>query len=135
MITITGSQMLTTLEEVVKGKESFVYTPPQPPDSDEDSSLTNYNCLYLDTWTKCPSCGVGQALSRLGVPNEVLFDMDLRDNPDINGREVQAILEREGFKMDDLAIDLARTFQRRQDDRVPWGHALTITQDRAKELA
>lgn len=97
---------LSVLTEVVAERPSFVYDPPD-----------RGRCVYVSGGE--PSCGVGHALVRLGIPVADLAQLDSRDVSagDLDTTGLVA------FSDEATRLLLAR-FQEHQDSGVPWQEAL-----------
>ena len=108
---VTTADAVRALETVVeKAGPDYMYDPSR-------------GCLYFRD--DQPSCGVGRALHELGVPTEVLAEMD--EVPFATGIKmprVQELLQKNGFRLTERAVEALVIFQRYQDGRVPWGQCL-----------
>lgn len=117
IIEIDGARALALLREVVaEGGEDFVYTPVPVVDGDGN---TRERCRYVHDG--CPSCGVGKALHKAGVPLEMLSS--------IEGERAHTLMYRDGgvqVHLTALASRVLDEFQTEQDGRTPWGTALHI---------
>jgi hypothetical protein len=124
---ITRPQALAALTDVVADAgRDFVYTER----SNGEGALGT--CLYWSPVNSGPSCGVGRALSRLGVSDETLRALDEPCyGTAIYSRSSVGILRQAGFVMEPAALGAFMVFQRAQDQRYDWGYAL----DRAMENA
>ena len=113
MKTIDKEQALAALTQVVEERGGFyVYTPP-----------LGGRCVYADDGT--PSCGVGLALSILGVSTPVLEQLDAAlGGSEICGGPVEKILLEEGFTLTLGAVDVFAKFQQLQDKANPYEFAL-----------
>lgn len=82
-------------------------------------------CVYLDE-TGCPSCIVGNALMRAGVPTAALRMLDL-DNTTAGEGEFEHILGSFDVRLSGSALQLLSHVQIRQDNLKAWGYALNET--------
>lgn len=120
---VNDQQAISILREIVKGNEDFVYTAP----------ADGMQCLYVNGAQ--PSCGVGQALYRLGVPLSQLELLDPEDEADgrrtrnstpaINLDEIDFL----PFTVDVSAAWIFGVFQQKQDTGSTWGEALHSAED------
>lgn len=70
-----------------------------------------------------PSCGVGVALHKAGVPLTTLDALDqVLDSTDIES--VEPVLEAHGVTLTADALEVFREFQRNQDFGLSWGECL-----------
>lgn len=129
--TIDMRTAMRTLEGVVAGREEFVYS-------------AENGCNY--EWEGKPSCLVGQVLSELGLPIDVLAEMDKAKSEDymVDGEiisdaslaEVVPIINtKSNMRLTRDAVAVLREAQARQDDHETWGQALGAAQYLAGHLA
>lgn len=127
---INKSLALDLLEQVVQARgDDFIYHQFTNPDvyrSEEDVPLGS-GCWYQ--YQGAPSCGVGEALSLAGVPNEVLREMD-DDEDDTSLYAVTRVLENAGVHLTQDAVAVFTRFQELQDLEETWGASL----EAAKEI-
>lgn len=129
-ITITGEDALRLLKEVVAERgEDFVYEPVKKTDPLDPGQT----CFYIKDGV--PSCGVGLALSKFGVPNEVLERMDMdtdeaQEGTGITGPNSTQVLWEAGYMMEPSAQVLFLNFQASQDARNPYGESLQLAKER-----
>lgn len=110
MKTISREDMLAALEQVVDERGGdFRYQSPN-----------RKQCVY--EFEGEPSCGVGLALYKLGVPINTLSDMDRPGR--ISLSSTQVILRDAGFEMAESAIKVAWRFQFLQDSCKNYAHCL-----------
>lgn len=90
--------------------EDFVY-----------KEVQDVTCVYVENGS--PSCAVGRILHSLGVPVEVLSDMDsgVTGYPTIFAGD--ETFRASGFDVDDLAGEYLGFFQLNQDNRLSYGAA------------
>jgi len=114
--TIDRDKAIELLERVVaeRGRD-FVYTQNS---SDSGKSFCSYE-RYGE-----PSCGVGLALSYLGLTPEQLAEMDDLADAAVYSEDVRSYLFDLGFSMDEEANDVLCVFQGAQDSELPYGEAL-----------
>lgn len=121
-IEIDKARALRLLEEAVAERgESYLYGTP-------DGS-----CVYV-TKDGQPSCGVGLALAKAGVPADVLAYIDYNrdgayesnrfDETQIDALDIVDYLREKDVVIEAEAAEVFRTFQREQDLEIPWGAAL-----------
>jgi hypothetical protein len=120
-ITINRQQAIDLMREVAEGREDYVYD-------------SNIGCDYVRDGA--PSCLVGQALHRAGVPVErfapvegdaphsvgVVLERNELDEPVRRGTFAEAL----GVEMDDGAVRVLSEAQAHQDSGVPWGKAIDV---------
>lgn len=108
-ITISVPQVIRALELAVdKAGKDFVYVKP-----DE-----NFGCVYV--LDGAPSCLVGNALHRLGVPIE-----QLKTHNTVTANTLMEYLSGEGIiETSERATEVLRAAQSIQDQGYPWGAAL-----------
>jgi hypothetical protein len=135
-ITITEAKAIELLREVVEGHEDYVYQKP------EGVKV----CVYTGRNNE-PSCIVGHALAKAGVPLEVLHAIDFggavyvnhwdKDEPErttdegeelpngtgINDSEVLYWLGKNDVHIDARARGIFAAAQREQDSGTTWGGA------------
>lgn len=108
---ITKEDAIRALREAVAERgEDYVY-----------QLLDGGACLYVHN--EAPSCGVGLALSKLGVPLSILKQMDdygLGSSMD----DASPVLHENGYALERGAYAAFREFQHTQDSGVKWGAAL-----------
>lgn len=109
---ITKKMVIDALEEAVSQRGwDYVYTPPP----------NKTTCLYLHA--DGPGCGVGLALSILGVPDSTLGALNSCGMIDmLKSRE---ILVDCGWEMAPDAVAVFATFQELQDGGSTWGESLS----------
>lgn len=121
MTTIDGRQAVALLERVVAERgEDFVY---QGVGMEE-------SCQYAGL--EGPSCGVGLALSYLGVPDSSLDIMDtcFYNKTAFNREEIQNYLSGSfGLEFDREAVIVLSRFQRNQDFGSKYSEALTSAKE------
>jgi hypothetical protein len=119
-LTITRSQALTALTAVVEDAgRDFVYT------ERSNGKAELGICLYWSAVNSRPSCGVGRALSRLGVSDDTLRALDEPGyGTAIYSMSSVQTLRRAGVEMDPAALGVFMRFQRAQDQHYDWGYAL-----------
>lgn len=116
-LSIDGNKALEALAHVVQeAGEEYV----------DPAALGNVGCRYVRDGE--PSCIVARVLSHLGVPVEVLRNMDASFNPQI-GYDGKGVLHEHGVLLDAYATAALATAQATQDGGGTWGHAL----DKARE--
>lgn len=81
-------------------------------------------CFYVNPETGAPDCGVGKVLGKLGVPVDVLRQMDDQDASDIYSAAVETVLAEAGFAIDEPGLLTLREFQKSQDMESSYGHAI-----------
>src|SRR5690606_23503030 len=102
-------QMLDALRQVVAERgPSYIYKPP------------GLFCKYERNGV--PSCGVGVALAKLGVPVSVLTEMDFYGQ--IGWSNTLEVLQRAGWVLDAGALGVAKRFQTLQDNSETYEVAL-----------
>lgn len=114
MIEITEKIALRLLEQVISGKEDFVYK------ADQRAEGNTPVCLYVEDGA--PSCLVGQVLARAGVSVDVLSSID-----SANSGQSESIDEAylgDDVKIDDDARFVLSKAQVWQDSGFTWGRAL-----------
>lgn len=82
-------------------------------------------CYYQ--WQGKPDCGIGQALSLLGVSVGVLSNMDSQDAPGINSVAIDNVY------ITEYALLIFTVFQMAQDAGWPWESALQFAQKASKK--
>jgi hypothetical protein len=90
------------------------------------------SCVYYDEDKNAPSCGVGHALSRLGVSGEWLQTLDhtsLGGSCSAKGTSFLHTLDRAGFELTTAAQAAFGEFQACQDGGETWGVALDNARD------
>lgn len=104
-------------EEVVSGKEDFVYSP-------NDGVVVGITCTYERDGQ--PSCVVGQIFARLGVPVEELKLIDKQEHPGVtHGYSTSArVVTPYLFETDEKTVQFLNFLQRWQDNGASWGEAL-----------
>lgn len=126
MTIITQAQAIEALEQAVEAEgQDFIY----------EHILTELRgreiqvCRYEDQGVA--SCGVGLALSYLGVTPEILksLDRDTKDDTSIDSLETLGLLSDAGFILEPGAVAVFSKFQRSQDLHNSWGYSL----NKAKE--
>ena len=128
MTIITQAQAIEALEQAVEANgPDFIYEAIQT----ERLGREVQACRYEDQGA--PSCGVGLALSYLGVTLEILksLDREVKDDTSINSLETLGLLSDAGFNLEPGAVAVFSKFQGLQDYHNPWGYSL----DKAKEAA
>lgn len=124
MIEINRAKAINLLEQVVdlRGRdfryqqEEKVITIPE-----EVEPVSVGGCWY--ELNGAPSCGVGVALHLAGVPLTVLDTMDQRPGDTCIG-DVSWILEDNGLRLTQEALNVFEKFQSYQDLDSTWGDAL-----------
>ena len=119
-ITFTADDILRGLNEAVQGKpDGYTY-------SDQYEV-----CAYTTDGGAEPRCIAGDALYRLGVPLEVLNDLDdknehgvIWDSNPIDSPDVVRVLKNQGFEFEPEALTALRIAQKRQDRGIPHSEAL-----------
>lgn len=127
--TITADEAIQALRDLVadRGVE-YVYRSPRHVAPDE--------CVYFDDETGHPSCGVGFALSRIGVPVEALWNLDVASNrcsASISSRAAENVLWDYDFALTEEASVVLYAFQAKQDAGRPWGEALLEAESRYQD--
>jgi hypothetical protein len=121
MKTISGPEAVDMLERVVaKRGEDFMY----------HGVGMEESCQYVDF--DGPSCGVGLALSYLGVSDSILsaIDDDFDGRTAFHNEAVQKFLRKvSNLDFDKKAVQILSTFQRFQDHGLAYGSALTYAKD------
>lgn len=113
MVFITFDMALEALNAVVDEKGGdYVY---------EGGRMSRTYVAYDE-----PSCIVGNALHRLGVPIPTLVEVDRSaiGGEVVSSRKVLDVLESSGFILDNDAVMLLATAQVMQDAEIPWGDAV-----------
>ncbi|MEV2222668.1 hypothetical protein AB0E01_22650 [Nocardia vinacea] len=112
-ITIDPDALEQAVRDIAAENPDFVYVAP----GDDDT------CVYVDE-NGCPSCIIGQAAARIGVPIATLQSWDSGESgaPSIN---IGSIL-RDAYGMDDHRAFWFATVQWRQDKGGRWGMAVSI---------
>lgn len=113
MVLITFDMALEALNAVVDEKGGdYVY---------EGGRMSRTYVAYDE-----PSCIVGNALHRLGVPIPTLVEVDRSaiGGEVVSSRKVLDVLESSGFILDNDAVMLLATAQVLQDAEIPWGDAV-----------
>jgi len=114
-VSIDHHDAIRLLREVVKGKEDFIYISERG------------RCFY--TKGDCPSCLIGYALVRGGVPIEMV---KLLDNNSISSEDADAIpMIIKGVTQE--AAHVFNAAQVVQDDDHTWGEALDAAEDYYRE--
>lgn len=113
----TTDQVLEALETVVKGREDYI---------DPRARSIGQTCKY--TIDGAPSCIVGEALHRLGVPIDVLREMDCTFDP-MFGEDGKRLLENKGYTFEDAAEQVLIAAQSEQDSGHTWGNALHVARE------
>ena len=115
---ITDEEFVYAVHAIVESNPDFVYEPPQPP----GSSGWSARCLYAHGGA--PSCLIGQALHRVGVPVYVLEDLDnlSSDSGGTAANVMLNILSPKGIS--NGVRHWAGHVQALQDTGTPWGEAL-----------
>lgn len=122
MAVITFDMALEALNAVVDEKgDDYVY---------EGGRMSRTYAAYDE-----PSCIVGNALHRLGVPIPTLVEMDhcTIGGEAISSRKVLEVLEGSGFILDNDAVMLLATAQVLQDAEIPWGDAVRMAREEPVE--
>lgn len=119
---ITLEDAKRVAEEVVRGKEDYVYV---NPDGKKATSIVTL-CSNWDIARDQPSCVAGTILYKLGVPKEELIEN--------NTSSVDSFAE----YFDDAvayppAMDFLSMLQQHQDIGVPWGEALELAKTHLEE--
>lgn len=114
MITITATDALSALGHIVETRgRDYVYHRPN------GQGL----CKYFANGA--PSCGVGQALARLLVSDQVLQGLDTGSLGTSMGAHAMApFLKEHGIEVSPQAIRIFYEFQTLQDQAMAWGVAL-----------
>lgn len=115
---VTPAEVLSTLREVVQGKEDYLY---QAPDHQRTGGNT---CFYVHrdavTDEKTPGCLVGHVLNRLGVPLSELAKCE--------GTRASIVIEHlQNEEQNPVNAYIRRTLdkaQQIQDNSGTWGEAL-----------
>lgn len=107
----TNEQVLDALEAVVLNREDYV----------DQRAQDGLICKYQIGGKA--SCIVGQVLSRLGVPVDVLDAMDRGGEPAF-GDDGNVILLQAGFEVTEAASVALQDAQSVQDNKGNWGDAL-----------
>jgi hypothetical protein len=121
-IEIDKARALQLLEEAVAERGAdYVY---------DDSDI---GCVYV-TKDGTPACGVGLALTKAGVPLELLTYIDHNgdgaggknrfEETQIDSPDLLDYLRQNDVDIDDKAEAVFRRFQFEQDHATPWGEAL-----------
>lgn len=118
MKTFTAKEVMDALDVVVEGKEN--YTDPG------SASPNSGGCKYVKNYA--PSCIVGCALARLGVPIGVLIEMDGTWDPTISA-DGQLPLHDNGYAVTDVGLNMLKHAQIRQDAGDTWGMARDEARD------
>lgn len=94
-----------------------------------DPRAQNVSCAYVDPETGCPSCIVGRALARLGVPVELLRSLDSAGSGggSITALEITPHLFALGYDVYDDAAVLLNAVQGHQDAGTPWLAAVGLS--------
>lgn len=121
--TIDGPQAVALLERVVSERgEDFIYNNARSDGGGE--------CLYFRHHR--PSCGVGLALSYIGVPDTALHAMDteFENKTAFVSKEIQKYLfDTQGVEFDVEAVAVLTRFQQEQDHGAEYGAALTSAKE------
>lgn len=111
----------TALAQVVVGREDFCYT-----EGRNEQDKCNYTAD--DRSIRGPGCIVGTALFALGVPYEVLMEMDQAGDSMITDEDVLSILRENDFVLGQGVVRYFGDAQWEQDRGSTWGEALTMTE-------
>lgn len=106
-------------EEVVSGREDFVYLEP--------GHYTD--CLYEKNGE--PSCLVGHMLFNAGVPVEDLHRLDNLTHPQIDKFDTSEarVVVPKLFDVDEKTIEFVAVLQQKQDSGLSWGDALKMAKN------
>jgi hypothetical protein len=108
MTRITAYDALNALDTVVTARgRDFVY----------QKSDGVPACTYIRN--ELPDCGVGRALSLLGVPNHILAQMDRLGDTSIQATD--RFLAAHGFELTESAVSILSDFQFSQDSQCTYG--------------
>jgi len=124
-VTIDRNKAIELLERVVAERGGdFMYSPKRPAADTGKYNTCNYE------FDGVPSCGIGLALSYLGVSAEDLAELDTQggnaDETGIGNIPVRNILEhRHNIVFDKQGLDIFKRFQMHQDNKVNYRTALT----------
>jgi hypothetical protein len=83
-------------------------------------------------------CGVARVLAGLGVPTEILIELDDRESPNpetvFSSRRVQRVLADAGFVFTLGAVEVLSRFQTCQDTGIRYGGALSDARSVARRV-
>jgi len=110
MRTFDLSKVVADVEELVKDRPDFVYREP----------LGEGSCVYQHEGM--PSCLWGHWM----VMNNIPLPEDYTTNTStIDDRIVETYLEKHGIQMTNDAVRFMGSVQQSQDDKIPWGDAVS----------
>lgn len=125
-VIINRDQAISLLEQAVEERgPGFVYT--QVEYARPDGRGLGALCKYEDQGA--PSCGVGLALHKAGVPLPLLRSLDKDPAEDTSIDTVAPILGAAGFTLTPDALTAFTLFQNLQDTGSTWGRALGEVQE------
>lgn len=129
MIKINSTHALTLLQEVVDERGSdFTYEHLSKVVHSLNDDITG-GCFY--EYDGSPSCGVGAALHKAGVPVATLKALD--EHPGDTGlRAVSKLLEESNVLLTSQALTILAKFQDEQDLGAYYGTALEAAQEAGK---
>ena len=121
---ITGEQMRAMLVEIANERPDYVYEPPEG---------FGGACVYVHNGE--PSCIIGHALARFGVPLDDVelldympnYDGDLPEEKDsafVGDAHFSNTLTKRGVYLDVSALNIAEAVQALQDSFTSWGAAV-----------
>lgn len=106
-----------TAEDAIQALRDSVDAAPEGP----NFVYTHATCTYVDLDGRTPSCLVGHALVRLGVPIDVLTELDAKDDSAADNLYDFGI-------GDERASLIFSAAQQLQDASHPWGDALAAAE-------
>jgi hypothetical protein len=123
-VNITLEQVRESAKKIVEANPDLIYT--------QTEEFKNYGTCKYERFGE-PSCLVGQVLARLGVPVEVLAELDEQSDGSINGEDVPTVLFNAGFEVSNDAYRYmaeAQAVQDRTSRPNTWGEALARAEGR-----
>ncbi len=112
MIKIDYDTAVKDVEEIIKGREDYIYVNP----FGQEANLKNQiDCMYFDPETTQPSCIVGHVFAKHGLT--------LEDISEANDNCIMDAADYGNMNIQPTARLFLEEIQRNQDVGVPWGLA------------